>query len=237
MDDLRIQIVNYRTKKYLIQCVGSLLDDLRPSAIKAKIAILDNASGDDLSDIKNLFPDAPISIFENQENMGFGAGHNLLAAKSMAETRYLLILNPDIKVQEENTLVRMLRQADKLAADVIGPRLVTTANKTQHWDHGELRGSLARITLAAGGSYWKEQDKLTEAAWVSGAFFLIRKKLFDKIGGFDENSSFTKKRRIFACGYGKKAGTFGTIPASRRFITEVSSRKNQTTCKNQRSIF
>ena len=178
MDDLRIQIVNYRTKKYLIECVRSLLADLKPSAIRSKIAILNNASGDDLSDINGLFPDASISIFENQKNVGFGAGHNLLEKKAPTEARYLLVLNPDVKIQENDTLTRLLKRADELSADVIGPRLITIAHKPQRWDHAELRGFLARATLSAGGSYWKDRRALSEAAWVSGAFLPCPERSF-----------------------------------------------------------
>ena len=186
MDDIRIQIVNYKTKKYLVACVSSVLNDLRASPIAFKIAVLDNASGDDLSDLENTFPGAPITVTESPKNIGFGAGHNLLAKEAGANARYLLILNPDVEIREENTLARLIGAANNLSADAVGPRLMTTAGKTQHWDHGELRGFLAQLSLNAGGSYWRERHRLIEAAWVSGAFFLMRKNLFDEIGGFDE---------------------------------------------------
>ena len=118
MDDLRIQIINYRTKQYLIKCLASVIHDLRGSPVTFTIAILDNASGDDLADVKNLFPNIPISVFENQKNVGFGAGHNLLEKKTGTEARYLLLLNPDIKIQEGNTLTRLLERAEELPADV-----------------------------------------------------------------------------------------------------------------------
>jgi GT2 family glycosyltransferase len=71
--------------------------------------------------------------------------------------------------------------------DVIGPRLITPKGTTQWWDHGELQGLRAWIALNAGHSYWHKQTTLTNVAWVSGAVFLIRKNLFDELGGFDEH--------------------------------------------------
>ena len=66
-------------------------------------------------------------------------------------------------------------------------RLITANYKTQRWDHAELHGLPAQIALSAGGSFWENRRELSEAAWVSGAFFLVRKDLFDEIGRFDEN--------------------------------------------------
>lgn len=206
MDDLRIQVINYRTKQYLIGCLASVIDDLRSSPVTFKIAVMDNASGDDLSDIKSLFPDAPISIFENQKNVGFGAGHNLLEKKADAGARYLLILNPDIKIQEKSTLTRLLKRADELPADVIGPRLITATHEAQRWDHAELYGLLAQIALSAGGSHWKNRRTLSEVAWISGAFFIVRKDFFDKIGGFDENFFLYKEEEDLCLRIRKTAG-------------------------------
>jgi hypothetical protein len=205
MDDLRIQIVNYRTKQCLVECIASILRNLGGSPITFKIAVLDNASGDDLSDLTNLFPSAPLAVAKSSHNIGFGAGHNLLAKKAEGIARHLLVLNPDVIIQESDTLPRLLKKAERLSADVIGPRLMTTAHETQWYDHGELHGLLARIALGAGGSYWKDRHVPAEAAWVSGAFFLIRKNLFDEIGGFDENF-FLYKEEEDLCLRIRKAG-------------------------------
>lgn len=184
MDDLRIQIVNYKTKKYLLDCLRSLVADLAPDNLRYSIGILDNASGDDLSDIPFLFPGQPIEIVASNENIGFGAGHNLLA--SGANARFLLLLNPDTKIVEPKTVSRMMESAGQFSAQIIGPRLVTLHGSTQRWDHGELEGLCARIAARWGKSYWKKMVRALRVAWVSGAVFLIEKSWFDRMGGFDE---------------------------------------------------
>lgn len=50
MLDISIQIVNYKTKKYLKDCVDSVIHDLENTRILYKILILENGSGEDLSD-------------------------------------------------------------------------------------------------------------------------------------------------------------------------------------------
>jgi hypothetical protein len=185
MDDLRIQIVNYKTKGYLLECLKSVLADIDGSEYSYSIGILDNASGDDLSDIPHQFPDSRVEIVMNDKNRGFGAGHNLLAQKG--EAQYLLLLNPDIKIIEARTIGRMMEGIKKFSAQVMGPRLVTSSEKTQWWDHGELKGFYVYIASLRGRSYWRERSKPLPVAWVSGAVFLIEKSWFDRLGGFDED--------------------------------------------------
>ena len=71
MDDLRIQIVNYRTKPYLLVCLESVFKDLAGSKLDFTVAVLDNASGDDLSDLPRRFSGKPLEVRQNSRNVGF----------------------------------------------------------------------------------------------------------------------------------------------------------------------
>lgn len=185
MDDIRIQIVNYKTKSYLGACLESLVRDVEHSGLQYTIAILDNASGDVLSDMKEKFPGQPIEIIQNDKNVGFGAGHNILAKNAAAE--YLFFLNPDTRIIEPNTVARLLQRIKTSDAQVVGPRLVTEGGRTQWYDHAELEGFKAWVALQSGHSYWRERKEVGKVAWTCGAAFLIERSWFEKLGGFDEN--------------------------------------------------
>ena len=89
---------------------------------------------------------------------------------------------------EPNTVRRLYDDAcGNVDAAVVGLQLLTAQREPQKFDHGELSGILASFALAAGRSYWRERNERGEVAWVSGALFLIRKKIFDALSGFDEN--------------------------------------------------
>ncbi len=180
---LAVQVVNYRTRRYLERCVETVVADLGASGMRAEINLLDNASGEDLAEFAERF--AGVRTFVAPRNLGFGGGHNLLAGKTSAG--YLLILNPDAEIAAPGTIARLL---DLVAGDprvsVAGPKLVMDDGSPQPYDHGRLHGARAAIALRGGHSYWRATDVRQEVAWVSGGAMLVDHDAFSAVGGFDE---------------------------------------------------
>jgi N-acetylglucosaminyl-diphospho-decaprenol L-rhamnosyltransferase len=174
--DVAIQLVNYRTRAHLEECLPTVLAD----APGARVLVLDNASGDDLSSLAARHPE--VEFVAGERNVGFGAGHNLLAARHDAAA--LLFLNPDTRFVEPRTVERLL---EGLGGDVhaVGPRLVSASGEWDPRDHGELHGFRARVAQAAGTSHYRRREEPADAAWVSGAACLVARHAFDGVGGFD----------------------------------------------------
>ncbi len=181
---LAVQVVNFRTRRYLERCVETVVSDLDASGPAYVINLLDNASGEDLTAVAGRFPGA--RAFTAPENLGFGGGHNRLARETRAE--YLLILNPDVEIRAPGTIPRlldvMLRGGGRVKA--VGPKLVTADGRPQPYDHGRLHGARAAVALKGGHSYWRATEVRQEVAWVSGAAMLVERAAFVGAGGFDE---------------------------------------------------
>ena len=178
-----IQVVNYRTRRYLERCVETVVADLEASQLRHEVNLLDNDSGEDLTDLAERYPG--VRAFNAPANLGFGGGHNLLAGKT--EAPYLLILNPDVEVIAAGTVERLLGLV--VAGDrvtVAGPKLVGPDGRAQPYDHGRLHGARAAIALNGGHSYWRATDTRQEVAWVSGAAMMLERAAFAAVGGFDE---------------------------------------------------
>lgn len=186
--DLAIQIVNYKSKAFLDPLLTSIINDISTLDCAIEINILDNASGDDLSDIGAKWKKHNVHVYTSKTNGGFGAGHNLLAHKTAAP--YLLILNPDILLIESHTIQRLLKSLEQHNATAVGPRLQNPKTrsytlgqplasrqlKQQIWDYGTFTVFWRYKTLHAP----------QEVEWVSGGVTLINRGAFDAIGGFDE---------------------------------------------------
>lgn len=233
MLDLIVQIVNYKTKKYLPNCIGGVMNDLKDFSISYKILILDNNSGDDLKDLESKYIEQEVEFYYSDKNLGFGGGHNFLAKR--AESKYILILNPDIKFIGEKTISRLLSLIkNSKETAVVGPLLMNEGG-VQHWDHGELKGFKSWIAMKTGSSYWKSRSEAGEVAWVSGAFFLILREVFYIVEGFDDKFFLYKEEedlclRIRKLGYKViyspliKAFHYGSVVASKDIYFDASDK-------------
>jgi GT2 family glycosyltransferase/glycosyltransferase involved in cell wall biosynthesis len=158
--------------------------------------VVDNGSRDDsLTGIEEL--ELPLHVLRNGENRGFAAACNQGAAAAGAET--ILFLNPDARL-EAGSLQRPLQLLSDPAHAAVG----IVGIQLQHLD-GTVARSCARIpdlrqllahTIGLDrlsprlfpGVVMREWDHARSAyvGHVIGAFLLIRRSLFEQLGGFDE---------------------------------------------------
>jgi GT2 family glycosyltransferase len=191
---LDIIIVNWNAGPLLHRCLSSLSAAATTGFTLARVVVVDNASSDDSWRWLEALP-LPLSIHRNATNRGFGAACNQGAADSRAD--YLLFLNPDVYVN-----------ADSLAVPVafLGAHADVGALGIQLRDpHGTISRSSARVptpvTIGARilgldvlfpgrvpSLFLTEWDHAStrDLDHVIGAFYLVRRALFDQVGGFDE---------------------------------------------------
>lgn len=167
--ELTIQIVLYEENKDLIfECLKNLKN--------FQVLILDNSNNRKLREqILNKF-DVKEYIILNK-NLGYSKGHNYLANK--VDSKYLLILNADCQIDENN--IKNLLQSYKKYPDcgVISPttfndRFEQTYNGGPFFENENHR----EITEISGDTCFQS---------VLGAAMLIEKKFFFDIGKFNEN--------------------------------------------------
>ena len=181
------------------------MTDLKDANFRYFIKIVDNDSGDDLSDLAKTYANEPIAFFKTKTNRGFGAGHNFLFEQAPSSSRLTLVLNPDTKFVEPGTTRRLITSIDRhRKCGAVGPALMSPMGP-QYWDHGELKGWKARIAGLAGGSNFHYRKEAGRVAWVSGAVLLIKSEQYHKLGGFDE-SFFLFKEEEDLCLRLRKAG-------------------------------
>jgi GT2 family glycosyltransferase len=193
---LDIVIVNWNTGDQLRACLESIAGAQSDACRIQRVVVVDNASSDGSADGLEAIP-LPLVLLRNAANRGFAAACNQGAAGSRAD--YLLFLNPDTRITAESLarpVAIMERPASAqvggcsiqlvdeqgvvsrtctrrptpahfavkmLGLDTLFPRRFSS-HFMQEWDHGESR----------------------EVEHVIGAFYLIRRPLFEALAGFDE---------------------------------------------------
>jgi GT2 family glycosyltransferase len=186
-------IVSYNTRDLTLDCLRTVTKELDRE--KIEVFVVDNASQDDsVAAIRAEFPD--VKLIANERNVGFGTANN--QAMQTACGRTFLLLNSDAfpKPGAVSVLISYLDSHPEVAA--VGPRLLNA--------DGTLQRSCFR--LPSPGRAWLENlwladllyrhptlgeyrrwphDVARNVDFVSGACMLIRREVWDRIGGFDED--------------------------------------------------
>ncbi|NVM91813.1 hypothetical protein FHT32_005495 [Variovorax sp. SG517] len=117
-----------------------------------------------------------VERIENASPKGFGANHN--QAFERCGTEWFLVLNPDIRF-DDDVLSPLLAQA---AADagLLTPRILEPG-KTEPEPHRALLTPLEIVGRKKPGYV-----RPTVPAWIPGLFMLFRSKAYRQVGGFDE---------------------------------------------------
>ena len=168
-----IIIVNLNGRKNLEQCLKYLMEI---SYKNFEIILVDNNSTDDsIEFVKNTYPS--IMIIKLDKNRGFAEPNNIGARISKGE--FLLFLNNDTKVTTNfiTELIKIAKQDQQIA---ICQSMLLKPN-------GSVDSSGDYIdSIGVSFSSKKKIENVKEILSARGASMLIRKKVFDELGGFDE---------------------------------------------------
>jgi N-acetylglucosaminyl-diphospho-decaprenol L-rhamnosyltransferase len=198
--DLSILIVSFNTREYLTRCLAAIPQAAEDLTIET--IVLDNGSTDGTQGmLAERFPQA--RLIQSQENMGFGRANNVGARA--ATGRALLLLNSDCELQAR-ALVAMLRALDQdPSLGGVFCRLLNSDGSLQPSVHrsfpspwsqlGDLffLSSLRYAVYRNAASHpWllrrtiRLHSQADDVAWGGAACMLIRRDVFEAVGGFDE---------------------------------------------------
>ena len=162
--------------------------------ISFEVFAVDNDSKDGTADmIRSEFPQ--VNLIVNNYNAGFAKANN--QAIKMAKGRYILLLNPDMRVLP-GTLEKMVKWMDAhKQAGIAGCQLIKENGETvphvrrypKFFDQLAITLKFPHIFPNILNKYlYKNFDYNQEAVVdsIRGSFFMIRKEVIEKLGGLDE---------------------------------------------------
>lgn len=188
--DLSIAVISYNTRDLLLACLQSVRDTT--TDVDYEVVVVDNASRDrSVEAVRARFPQ--VTVIANAGNDGFARACNQAAAVSSG--RYLLLLNSDT-VMQRHTLRMMVTCLDQyldvgavscLQRDEQGRVLQSCFPFPSIRDHVRYAEALPTVVRRLVGTmspadFTRSQD----VDWANGACLMIRKALFDRLGGLDE---------------------------------------------------
>lgn len=192
--DLTFSIVTYNNDRTVLEkAIKSLLS----TNLKSRLILVDNSESDS---IRGLCDDARIEYIFNNDNVGFGAGHNIAIRKCLENSKFHLIINPDIYFTEgtlEKICLFMERQPE---IGVVMPKILYPDGAIQYlckqlptpFDliiRRFIPGPLKFIFKKRFVKYElrdKNYGEVMDVPCLSGCFMFVRTEIFSHIGLFDE---------------------------------------------------
>lgn len=187
-----IIVLSWNTKQLLGQCLRSLMSEL-------EIIVVDNGSRDGSPEmVRKEFPG--VKLIRNKKNLGFAKGNNQGAQAAAGDL--VMFLNSDTIVQNKaiEKLANTLSEMDNKVA-AISP-LLTNEDGSIQKDPCYLKFPSLLTTLFYYNKILKRLivkffpriffsatnfERLTEVDQLPGAAMMVRKEVFNKLGGFDES--------------------------------------------------
>lgn len=167
---LSVSVVTYNNRHCLPAFLASFQ---RQRDVSWELFFFDNASRDGTAEL--IRQEAIGELVVSEENLGYGRAHNCNAIRCRGS--YLLFLNPDLEFGPNlfSALLGYLEQHPEYG--LAGPRIL----------EGDLRQEFPPRRFYPGEGMVALEPGLRRdtIAWVSGCCLLVRRNLFDKLGGFD----------------------------------------------------
>jgi hypothetical protein len=177
-----VVIVSYNGRKYLPECLESIERQMYPSL---EIIVVDNGSQDNSADfVENQYPD--ITLIRLSRNLGYSGGTNV--GIKAAHGELLFLLNMDTRLEKHciANAVSVMQNADGKCFSVFPkvlfydyPRFLNAFGCV--WHHQNLW-----VDNRAGMLDTGSLDRVEQTFGSIFVALLIKKKLFDEIGGFDD---------------------------------------------------
>lgn len=191
---ISIIIINYNLADHLRNCVNSLIKFCEPGDFE--LILFENGSKEKslhaLVAELQYTPELKLKLIESDINLGFGKACNIAAKQ--AESEVLLFLNPDTII--ENDLIAQLNRF--IIPQLYQKNMVAglRVNSSPLFDFSAgyfpnlmiellnifLLGRFVEAQLIKLRTLFSEKSIPTD--WVMGSAMIIRKDLFEKIGGF-----------------------------------------------------
>lgn len=192
--DVSVSIVTFKTDPAEL---SRSLEGFVGSRLQLQITIVDNSPTDALREVAQRFA---VSYLKNRQNIGFGAGHNLVLGEQIKRAKYHLVINADVVlsphvIESLFSFMETHPEVGQVMPRILNPNgteqklcklLPTPVDLLQR----RFLGKFAHLfTARQRVSYELEEIDLsvpTRVPNLSGCFMFLRGSILQQTGLFDE---------------------------------------------------
>jgi GT2 family glycosyltransferase len=194
MTDISCAIVLFRNDPEELRLT---VDSFLRSTRDIKLYLIDNSEEDSL---RYEFESPRIEYVFTGVNIGFGAAHNIVIERIKKESKYHLILNPDVTFDPAvlDSLFKFMEHNEDVG--LVMPKVLYGNGDIQYLckklpSPGDLIlrrfipgpvKFLFKQMLEAYELKFKDYNSVMEVPNLSGCFMFVRSTVFERVGGFDE---------------------------------------------------
>jgi len=176
-----VVILNWKQLEDTLECLESLRKITYPNF---NIIVVDQGSErNDVETIKKNYPE--IKVIKNKKNEGFCRGNNVGAKLALRENPdYLLFINNDTIVKPDflEKLIEFCENNPKVG--IAGPLILNYFEKDKVCSCG---GKINRFSLNCKEFKFIPKKPIKDLNFISGCAFLVKRKVIEKIGLWDED--------------------------------------------------
>lgn len=188
-----VAVVSWNTRGLLARCLRSLRDEARSD--RADVWVVDNGSTDgSVEMVREEFP--WVHLLTPGRNLGFGSAVNAVARRT--RSAWIAPSNADVELQPGALELLLDAGSRHPEAGIVAPALILPEGRVQQsvWPFPSVRLALLtaagihRLSERAAGKmllegHW-DQSVPREVDYAMGAFLLVRRDAFERVGGFPE---------------------------------------------------
>ncbi|MDN5276155.1 MAG: hypothetical protein PWR01_120 [Clostridiales bacterium] len=196
--DISIIIPNYNGKDLVRQLIESVYNNDTINKLTYEIIVVDNNSSDgSVEYLKSLFCD--IKIISNKKNLGYAKAVN--QGYQLSRGEFIIVSNSDIIVPHDFDFVRLINKLkNNNDIGIIGPQLLYKDGSWQR-SYGNIPSAksavedllfITKIRQIIDKINYKldRQKEKQVVGYVSGAFLVSKRIVFEKLNGWDESFFF-----------------------------------------------
>jgi GT2 family glycosyltransferase len=184
-------IIPFKDKTDILKkCVDSIFE--KTDYKNFEIILVDNQSKDiEMKNyLKTLENNPLVKIIHYNKPFNYSAINNYAVKKISSE--YVLFLNNDTEIISKEWLGCMVEHIQRADVGAVGAKLLYPDNTVQHagviMGIGWIAGHAFKLMPSNSTIYFTQLQVIKNYSAVTGACLLTKKRIFEEIGGFDENN-------------------------------------------------